>query len=108
MRKFLLCLLITVISFMMTSCGAYIQGYIDDMDVTYEWSYNGWPVRYVNGVAYYYVDWRWRVLPESYYGYVRHHPYPMRQGRPYITYPNKRSNGPHVQRHGRGGRRGGR
>ena len=86
MKKKLISLLICLVVLTMSSCETYAQTSVyDDDAIVYEYSYNSYPVYYVNGIPYYYcfVDnlWRWIILPERCYPYIVHHPQPLRYRR---------------------------
>lgn len=109
MRKKLISLLICLVVLTMSSCETYAQTYVYGDDViVYEYSYNSYPVYYVNGMPYYYcfVDnlWRWIILPERCYPYIIHHPQPLRYRRirpnrhyyhGYVVRYNRPSHHPH-------------
>lgn len=78
MKKILKLLLVVLMVLSTISCDAYAQAYyVEERPVVYEYSYNNFPVRYVNGIAYYYCFfdniWNWYVLPRAYYPYISHH-----------------------------------
>lgn len=103
MKKIIVVLIavFTVLTF--TSCETYAQTVVDDNGIVYEYSYNDYPVRYIDGVAYYYflVDniWRWTVLPHAYYPYIIHHHRPLVYHRPVNYYHHYYSHRPSVSRY---------
>ena len=79
MRKFLLGLVITIGLLSLNSCDVYSQAYSGYGGITYEYSYNNYPVRYIGTVPYYYHYnaflgiWTWNVLEYNYHPYIVHH-----------------------------------
>ena len=74
------------------SCDTYAQTYMENDGIVYEYSYNSYPVRYINGIAYYYTYynnlWRWIILPDMYRPYIiRHRPYLY--SRPHVAYQHR-------------------
>ena len=82
MKKLIIGIIASIVMLTFVSCDTYAQvAYSDDV-FTYEYTYNRFPVKYIDGVAYYYCMtnniWRWVILPEIYYGQIIHHPRPLR------------------------------
>lgn len=90
MKKFITILLAAFALLAFNSCETYAQDYyMYNNGIVYEYSYNSYPVRYFNGIAYYYCltngIWNWVILPRTYYPSVIHH-YPMRYVHPHNGY----------------------
>ena len=78
MEKIIKILLFIISILMFSSCDTFAQEYyIGEHTIVYEYSYRNYPVRYVNGIPYYYclIDniWNWYVLPITYHTYIVHH-----------------------------------
>lgn len=107
MKKFIAILLTVFALLSLNSCDTYAQGYyMYNNGIVYEYSYDSYPVRYINGIAYYYCltngIWNWIILPRTYYPSVIHHR-PMRYVHPHNGYrrPDVRyyaPNWPEIQR----------
>lgn len=90
MKKFIAILLTVFALLSLNSCDTYAQGYyMYNNGIVYEYSYYSYPVRYINGIAYYYCltngIWNWIILPRTYYPSVIHHR-PMRYVHPHNGY----------------------
>lgn len=107
MKKFITILFAVFALLSFSSCDTYAQDYyMYNNGIVYEYSYNSYPVRYINGIAYYYCItngiWNWVILPRAYYPYVVQH-YPRRYVHPHNGYrrPDVRHsapNWPEIQR----------
>jgi hypothetical protein len=86
MKKLLTFILASITILTLTSCEVYAQPGIIEDGIVYEYSYNNYPVRYINGLPYYYNYynnvWTWVVLPEIYRPHIVHHR-PFRYNTPY-------------------------
>lgn len=90
MKKIIFMALMVFSLLTVTSCDTYPQSVIYDDGFVYEYSYNSCPVRYINGVAYYYClynnIWTWVILDRIYYNRIIHHPHPVRYVYPHNHY----------------------
>lgn len=100
MKKYIAIFSAIIILLTLTSCETYAQTYVYDDEILYEYSYNNHPVRYVNGIPYYYLFdnvWRWAILPQIYHREIIHHPHPLtyhrfiprHYGRPLVNHQRK-------------------
>jgi hypothetical protein len=103
MRKLLSFIFAALMLLMLGSCETYAQFGAYDDDIVYEYSYAAYPVRYIDGLAYYYSFhngiWTWVLLPRAYYPHIRRH-YPMTYHRPQIHYNRPSVYRPAPHRHG--------
>jgi len=109
MKKFIAILMTVFALFSLSSCEAYGQAYyMDNNGIVYEYSYESYPVRYINGVPYYYCltngIWNWIILPRTYYPYVvhhypRHYVHPNGYRRPDVRFSHPHHNGGYRQPH---------
>lgn len=108
MKNFIVSAIMSVMMLNLTSCDTYVQSVVCDDGFVYEYSYNTYPVRYVDGVFYYYAFvgniWRWILLDRMYYSRIIHHSRPMRYVyprhvyRPHAFAPNGRHHGSYYRR----------
>ena len=103
MQKILSFVFAAIMLLMLGSCDTYAQFGTYEDEIVYEYSYAAYPVRYINGLPYYYAYyngiWTWLILPRTYYPHIRHH-YPMRYHRPPTHYNRPNTYRPNPYRHG--------
>lgn len=86
MKKIFIALIVSI-SLTLSSCDTYAQAYSYDDGFLYDYSYNNYPVRYINSLPYYYCmtnnTWQWIIVPRVHYQMIVHHPRPLRYARPH-------------------------
>jgi hypothetical protein len=93
MKKIILTLFTIFTLLNLTSCETYAQAFPYEDGFMYEYTYNSYPVRYVNGVAYYYClynnVWTWIIIDRMHYDRIIHHPRPIRYVHAHHYHPKR-------------------
>ena len=96
MKKLIFATLLLFTITTITSCDAYSHAVcMSNEGITYEYTYNTYPVRYFNGIPYYYAPynnhWCWSVIERPYRSRIIHHaptryvnPHRYQQRRPMV------------------------